>query len=78
MVFGRNATRRMGYTRIEPLPGGARRLAMPELDSGAIDKGSDGRGRIVRTQRADSEGVNRLSPSHKQNEEESPHTMRAE
>ena len=37
--------RSMGYVRIYRSPGGARRLAMPELDSGAIDKGSDGRGR---------------------------------
>ena len=37
------STRRMGYTRIYRSPGGARRLAMPEFDSGAIDKGSDGR-----------------------------------
>ena len=37
----------MGYIRIEPLPGGARLLAMPELDSGAIDKDSDGRGELT-------------------------------
>ena len=33
--------RRMGYTRIEAEAGGAARLAMPELDSGAIDKVTD-------------------------------------
>ena len=53
----------MGYTRIEYLAGGAARLAMPTLNAGAIDKVTDARGEHVRTQRADSEGVNRLSPS---------------
>ena len=41
--IGRN---RQKKSRIYRSPGGARRLAMPALDAGAIDKGSDGRGRI--------------------------------
>ena len=36
-------TRGIGNTRIEAEAGGAARLAMPELDSGAIDKVTDAR-----------------------------------
>ena len=36
---------------------------MPEFDSGAIDKVTDARGEYVLSQREDSDGVNRLSPS---------------
>ena len=63
----KNATLRMGYTRIEPLPGG--RLAFAALRRGIWGQGhdaktGDGRGRTnVRSQRADSEGLNRLCPS---------------
>ena len=46
MIFSSvNTTLRMGSTRIEPLPGGAARLAKPALDAGSIDKVTDGRGR---------------------------------
>ena len=40
------------YVRIEPEAGGAARLSMPVLNTGAIDKGTDARGEIiVRAQR---------------------------
>ena len=38
----------MGYTRIEPEAGGAARLAMPELNSDAIDKVPDARANLAR------------------------------
>ena len=38
----------MGYVRIEPEAGGAARLAMPESDSGAIDKVTDARAKLAR------------------------------
>ena len=48
----------MGYTRIEPLPGGA---AIPIRQTWRMHKGNDGRKRItVLSRRQDSEAVTRL------------------
>ncbi len=61
-----NATLRMGYTRIEPFPGG--RLAFTALEHDA--KTSDGRGRTkaqgwIIAEAGAGEGLNRLCPSPK-------------
>ena len=64
-----NATLRMGYTRIEPFPGG--RLAFAALEHDA--KTGDGRGRTkaqgwIIAEAGAGEGLNRLCPSQKERE----------
>jgi hypothetical protein len=53
----------MGYTRIETERAGRRVLAMPEFDSGAIDKVPDARGELTAQRRVkESERQARTNP----------------